>query len=140
MGGGGLTNAEWDRQQSFLPRGGARGGRWSDHRRVINGVLYRVRTGMQWRDLLERFGPWETIYKRHHRGSADGTGQMLLSKVQAAEDAAGRIDWDVSSPWTPRRCVHTSMPLAQGRRRPLRFLKKRGSTRGRTRPIRCFGN
>ncbi|WP_405803601.1 MULTISPECIES: IS5 family transposase [unclassified Streptomyces] len=96
MGRGDLTNAEWDRLASCLPRGGTRGGRWSDHRRVINGVLYRVRTGVQWRDLPERFGPWETVYKRHRRWSADGTWEMLLSKVQAAEDAAGRIDWDVS--------------------------------------------
>ncbi|MFJ6292667.1 IS5 family transposase [Streptomyces griseoviridis] len=96
MGRGDLTNAEWDRLESFLPRGGARGGRWSDHRRVINGVLYRVRTGVQWRDLPERFGPWETVYKRHRRWSADGTWQMLLSKVQAAEDAAGHIDREVS--------------------------------------------
>ncbi|WP_435882406.1 IS5 family transposase [Streptomyces kronopolitis] len=96
MGRGDLTNAEWHRLESFLPRGGARGGRWSDHRRVINGVLYRVRTGVQWRDLPERFGPWETVYKRHRRWSADGTWAMLLSRVQAAEDAEGRIDWDVS--------------------------------------------
>ncbi|MGP3691003.1 IS5 family transposase [Streptomyces sp. IBSNAI002] len=96
MGRGDLTNAEWDRLESFLPPGGARGGRWSDHRRVINGVLYRVRTGVQWRDLPERFGPWETIYKRHRRWSADGTWSMLLSRIQAAEDAEGRIDWDVS--------------------------------------------
>ncbi|MGW3425481.1 IS5 family transposase [Streptomyces phaeochromogenes] len=96
MGRGDLTNAEWDRLESFLPRGGARGGRWSDHRRVINGVLYQVRTGVQWRDLPERFGPGETVYKRHRRWSADGTWKMLLSLVQAAEDAAGGIDWDVS--------------------------------------------
>ncbi|MGW1146400.1 IS5 family transposase, partial [Streptomyces sp. NPDC002454] len=96
MGRGDLTNAEWDRLESFLPPGGARGGRWSDHRRVINGVLYRVRTGVQWRDLPERFGPWETVYKRHRRWSADGTWQMLLSRIQAAEDAAGGIDWGVS--------------------------------------------
>ncbi|MET7552532.1 transposase, partial [Streptomyces sp. NPDC005500] len=96
MGRGDLTNAEWDRLESLLPRDGARGGRWSDHRRVINGVLYRVRTGVQWRDLPERFGPWETVYKRHRRWSADGTWAMLLSRVQAAEDAEGRIDWDVS--------------------------------------------
>ncbi|MGW6943459.1 transposase, partial [Streptomyces xanthophaeus] len=96
MGRGDLTNAEWGRLESFLPPGGGRGGRWSDHRRVINGVLYRVRTGVQWRDLPERFGPWETVYKRHRRWSADGTWAMLLSCIQAAEDAAGRIDWDVS--------------------------------------------
>lgn len=51
---------------------------------------------MQWRDLPERFGPWETVYKRHRRWPADGTWKMLLTKTQAAEDAAGRADWDVS--------------------------------------------
>ncbi|MET8747755.1 IS5 family transposase [Streptomyces sp. NPDC004728] len=96
MGRGDLTNAEWDRLESFLPRGGGRGGRWSDHRRVMNGVLCRVRTGVRWRDLPEWFGPWETVCKRHRRWSADGTWKMLLSRIQSAEDAAGRIDRDVS--------------------------------------------
>ncbi|MFF1570177.1 transposase [Streptomyces sp. NPDC058293] len=52
-----LTNAEWDRLESFLLRGGTHWGRWNDHRRSINGALYRVRTGVRWRDLPERFGP-----------------------------------------------------------------------------------
>ncbi|MFJ6406648.1 transposase [Streptomyces hydrogenans] len=32
--------------------------RWRDHRQVIDGILHRVRTGVQWRDLPDRFGPW----------------------------------------------------------------------------------
>ncbi|MFJ9714218.1 IS5 family transposase [Streptomyces sp. NPDC101234] len=123
MGRGDLTNAEWDRLESFLPRGGARGGRWSDHRRVINGVLYRVRTGVQWRDLPERFGPWETVYKRHRRWSADGTWQMLLSKVQAAEDAAGRIDWDVSVDST---AVRAHQHAAGARKAPPAAVPQKG--------------
>ncbi|MGW3954329.1 IS5 family transposase, partial [Streptomyces sp. NPDC004752] len=95
-GRGALTNAEWERLEPFLPRGGTRGGRWSDHRRVIDGVLFRVRTGVQWRDLPERFGPWQTVYKRHRRWSADGTWERLLARVQAEQDAVGGIDWDVS--------------------------------------------
>ncbi|WP_416069988.1 transposase [Streptomyces sp. ME01-18a] len=89
-----LTIAEWDRLESFSPPDGAHNHRWSDHRRVINAVLYRARTGVQW-NVPERFGPWETVYKRHRRWSADGTW-MLLSRIQTAEDAAGGIDWDVS--------------------------------------------
>lgn len=123
MGRGDLTNAEWDRLESFLPRGGARGGRWSDHRRVINGVLYRVRTGVQWRDLPERFGPWETVYKRHRRWSADGTWQMLLSKVQAAEDAAGRIDWEVSVDST---AVRAHQHAAGARKAPPAAVPQKG--------------
>ncbi|MFE4540069.1 IS5 family transposase [Streptomyces scopuliridis] len=95
-GGGDLTTTEWARLESFSPPGGARGGRWSDHRRVINGVLYRVRTGVQWRDPPERFGPWETVCKRHRHWSADGIWTMLLSRIQAAENVAGGINWDMS--------------------------------------------
>ncbi|MFB7918205.1 transposase [Streptomyces sp. NPDC056061] len=52
-----MAHAEWDRLASDLPRGGASGNRWNDHRRLISGVLHRVRTGARWRDLPERFGP-----------------------------------------------------------------------------------
>ncbi|MFE4582184.1 IS5 family transposase [Streptomyces chartreusis] len=123
MGRGDLTNAEWDRLESFLPPGGARGGRWSDHRRVINGVLYRVRTGVQWRDLPERFGPWETVYKRHRRWSADGTWKMLLSRIQAAEDASGGIDWDVSVDST---AVRAHQHAAGARKAPPAAVSKGG--------------
>ncbi|PJM97802.1 hypothetical protein CG740_39185 [Streptomyces sp. CB01201] len=67
-----------------------------DHRQVINGVLHRVRTGVQWRDLPERFGPWKTVHKRHLQWSADGTWERPLRQVQAVADAEGSIDWDVS--------------------------------------------
>lgn len=63
---------------------------------MIDGILHRVRTGVQWRDLPERFGPWKTVYERHRLWSADGTRERLLQQVQAAADAAGEIDWDVS--------------------------------------------
>jgi transposase len=94
---------------------------------VINGVLYRVRTGVQWRDLPERFGPWETVYKRHRRWSADGTWAMLLSKVQAAEDAAGRIDWDVSVDST---AVRAHQHAAGARTAPPAAIPQRGPRRG----------
>ncbi len=127
MGRGDLTNAEWDRLVSFLPPGGARGGRWSDHRRVINGVLYRVRTGVQWRDLPERFGPWETVYKRHRRWSADGTWQMLLSRIQTAEDAEGGIDWDVSVDST---AVRAHQHAAGARKASPAAVPQKGAVRG----------
>ncbi|MFE5549963.1 IS5 family transposase, partial [Streptomyces sp. NPDC056534] len=130
MGRGDLTNAEWERLESFLPRGGTRGGRWSDHRRVINGVLYRVRTGIQWRDLPERFGPWETVCKRHRRWSEDGTWTMLLSRIQAAEDAAGRIDWDLSVDST---AVRAHQHAAGARKTPASAGLQKGNPRGTNR-------
>ncbi|RMB81431.1 IS5 family transposase [Streptomyces shenzhenensis] len=96
MGRGGLTDVEWERLRPFLPVSNRRCGRWRDHRQVIDGILHRVRTGVQWRDLPERFGPWKTAYERHRLWSADGTWERLLQQVQAEADAADDIDWDVS--------------------------------------------
>jgi len=42
----------------LLPRNQRRGGRWRDHRTVVNGILWKLRTGAPWRDLPERYGPW----------------------------------------------------------------------------------
>lgn len=93
---GDLTEAEWRRLEPLLPAGNNRCGRWRDHRQVVNGILHRVRTGVQWRDLPERYGPWKTVYERHRRWSADGTWERLLRQVQAQADAVGGIDWDIS--------------------------------------------
>ncbi|WP_455907550.1 IS5 family transposase [Streptomyces mirabilis] len=96
MGRGDLTDQEWERLRRFLPVSNGRCGRWRDHRQVINGILHRVRTGVPWRDLPERFGPWKTVYERHRSWSADGTWEGLLQQTQAAADIAGEIDWDIS--------------------------------------------
>lgn len=58
--------------------------------------MHRVRTGLQWRCLPERFGPWKRVCERHRLWSADGTWERLLQQAQAAADAAGDIDWDVA--------------------------------------------
>ena len=58
--------------------------------------MHRYRTGIAWRDLPERFGPWQTVWKRHHRFATDGTWDKLLSLLQAEAEAAGKLDWSVS--------------------------------------------
>lgn len=79
--------------EPHLPLSGRRGGRWNDHRTVLNGILFRIRTGIPWRDLPGRYGTWKTVYERHRRWSADGTWDRILQAVQAYADLAGRIDW-----------------------------------------------
>src|SRR5687768_4929847 len=83
-----LTDAQWARIAWLLPAGGRPGGRGGDHRRVINGVLFRARTGVPWRDLPERYGKWQTVYERHRRWSADGTWAAILDELQIEADAA----------------------------------------------------
>ncbi|WP_190023216.1 IS5 family transposase [Streptomyces hiroshimensis] len=97
MGRGDLTNDEWVRLRPHLPESGQRGGRWKSHRRVIDGILFRQRTGVPWRDLPARFGKWKTVYERHRRWSADGTWDKIFAAVLADADVEGRIDWSMVS-------------------------------------------
>jgi hypothetical protein len=91
---------------------------------VIDGILHRVRTGVQWRDLPERFGPWKTVYERHRLWSADGTWERLLQQIQAAADAAGEIDWDVAVDST---IVRAHQHAAGARTEPPPALDSKGA-------------
>jgi transposase len=66
-----------------------------DHRQVIEGISWKYRTGSPWRELPERFGPWQTAYERHSRRSADGTWARLWGQAMADADAdaRGELDW-----------------------------------------------
>lgn len=93
---GDLTDGEWAVLEPLLPVSNNRCGRWRNHRQVINGIIHRLSTGVQWRELPERFGSWKTVHKRHLLWSADGTWEMLLQHVQAAADVEGDLDWNVN--------------------------------------------
>ena len=91
-----LTEAEWQRLRPLLPPEKPLVGRPNhDHRRVVNGIRWRLRTGAPWRDLPERYGKWETVYSRFRRWQQKGVWQRLLEAVQAEEDAAGNVDWNL---------------------------------------------
>ncbi len=92
-----LSDRQWDRLAPLLPStSGKRGGRFRNHRLVVEGICWKIRTGSPWRDIPERFVPWQTAWKRHDKWSADGTWERLLNAIQAEAEVAGEIDWDVS--------------------------------------------
>lgn len=92
-----LSDAAWSQMEPLLPSSqGLRGGRWRDHREVIEAIVWKYRTGAPWRDLPAEFGPFQTVWKRHNRWSKDGTYERLLGAVQAEADAAGGLDWITS--------------------------------------------
>ena len=70
------------------------GGAYRDHRQVINGILWVLRTGTPWRDLPERYAPWQTCYSRFRRWSEQGVWKRVLEQLQGQEDAAGNLDWE----------------------------------------------
>jgi transposase len=115
-----LTDQEWERLAPLVPAmTPRRGGRWRDHRQVLNGILFRVRTGVPWRDLPERYGPWETLYKRFARWQLDGTWARIEAALRTQADGLG--SWTGTPRSTAAWCGPTSTPLGPAKgagRRP----------------------
>ena len=92
-----LTDAQWLLIEDLLPvRTGKRGRPFQDARKMVEGIIYRYRCGIAWRDVPEVFGRWQTIWTWHRRMSGDGTWDRVLARLLAAADEAGVIDWAVS--------------------------------------------
>ena len=89
-----LTDTQWERLQPLLPPQKPQTGRPNlDHRRLVNGILWLLRTGAPWRDVPERYGPWRTVASRFYRWRRAGIWQSLFETVQQQADAAGQLDW-----------------------------------------------
>jgi transposase len=89
-----LTNAQRERLRSLLPPQKPRAGRPAkDHRTVLNGILWVLRTGSPWRSLPERYGSWKTVSSRFYRWQRAGIWDRVLAALQRRADAEGRLDW-----------------------------------------------
>ncbi len=92
-----LTDDQWARLALLLPSSDGRRGRpFRDSRRVVEGIIYRYRCGLPWRDVPAEFGPWQTLWKRHRRYAGDGTWDHVLAALLTDADTAGLVDWAVS--------------------------------------------
>ncbi len=117
-----LSDAQWRLSEPPLPSA-SRGRAWADHRRVIDGGLFWAATGVQWRDLPERFGPWQAVYERFRRWRDDGTWLRLLRAFQATADTAGLIDGGLFC--VDPTSVRASRSAAGGKHRPRRAGRSR---------------
>ncbi|MEU6633332.1 IS5 family transposase [Streptomyces parvus] len=97
MGRGDLTDEQWATLEPLLPRG-TKPGRppvWP-RRHLIDGIRFRVRTGVPWRDVPAEYGPWSRIYDLFRRWQRNGTWQRILTRLQSLADAKGAITWDLN--------------------------------------------
>ncbi len=81
--GAALTDAEWERVLPLLPPQRPRTGRpRHDHRAVLSGMLWVVRTDASWREMPEEFGKWETAYRRYRLWLDQGLWQRIASTLE----------------------------------------------------------
>lgn len=92
-----LSDTQWETIQPLLPAQRPWSGRpRRDHRQVVEGIIYRYRCGIAWRDLPADFGPWQTVWKRHRAWAVDGTWDQVLDALLVRADADGDLDWSVA--------------------------------------------
>ncbi|MCI0385390.1 IS5 family transposase [Streptomyces sp. CNQ085] len=102
MARGDLTDQQWDVLQEHLPASSS--GRPAAHRRrQIDAIRHRVRTGTPWRDLPERYGPWQSAYWLFRSWQREGTWARLVAALQTRADGLGRIVWDLNVDSTATR-------------------------------------
>jgi transposase len=96
MNRGDLTNEQWEKLQPFLPAERPHTGRPAqDHRTIVNGILWVLRTGAPWRDMPERYGKWSTIYSRFRRWKQAGIWDKLFSEIQSLAEQRNEVDWEI---------------------------------------------
>ncbi|WP_431880738.1 DISARM system phospholipase D-like protein DrmC [Micromonospora chalcea] len=86
-----LSDVEWEALSRYLPSAVTGGRPRVDDRRVLNGIVWKIRAGAAWRDVPARYGSWQSIYTRFRRWALDGTFQA----------AAHRTELVVSGPTSP---------------------------------------
>lgn len=93
-----LSQQAWERIEAFFPHPTHHDGRGrplEDHQRIVNGILWRLHTGTPWRDVPDRYGPWQTIYGRFRRWRRDGTWAKILTELLDQLERHGRLGRDL---------------------------------------------
>src|SRR3989449_6378811 len=91
-----LMDEQWALVESHIPRSKARTGRPpSDPRLMLNGIFWILGTGAPWRDLPERFGPWQTVYDHFRKWRKSGVFAKIIDALQVKLDERGLIDWEL---------------------------------------------
>ena len=91
-----ITDEVWELIRDVFPPAKTRGRPPVDRRTVVEATAWRFRTGSAWRDLPDRFGSWNTIYKNFNRWSEQGVWARVLEKVQSLTHQRGELDWVAS--------------------------------------------
>ena len=90
-----LTDDQWVLIADVFPPPKRMGRPPTDRREVMDGILWILRTGSQWRDLPSEFPPWKTVWDLFDKWNANGILDEVLNRLRAAEVDLGKVDSDL---------------------------------------------
>lgn len=124
-----LTDAQWARIAHLFAPTTTRGRPGRPARHMLDAALWILKTGAQWRDLPERFGPWQSAYDRFRRWRLAGTFDRAVAHLQRDLDRDGLIDWSAF-------CIDSTTVRAS---RAAAGARKRGPSSRASRRIMRWG-
>jgi transposase len=105
-----ITDEHWERIEGFLPgRAGDPGVTAKDNRGFVNAVLWIAKTGAPWRDLLERFGKWNSVWKRFDRWSGKGVWHRVFEELKDPD-----LEWLILDSTVIRAHQHAAGAVKKG--------------------------
>lgn len=83
-----LSDDEWNRIKNYFPirTEKTRGRPYGDIRTIVNGIIWIARSGAPWRDLPERYGKWNTVYKCFAKWQEQGLFEKVFQALSADAD------------------------------------------------------
>jgi transposase len=121
-----LSDEEWALLEPLMPA--SRKSARVDDRRIMNAIFYVLRTGMPWRDLPERYGPYTTAYNRFNRWSRRGIWKRVFDRLATrSRDSLHLIDSTIVK-------AHRAASGAKGGRRTRRSASAEAAGRRRSTP------
>ncbi|ULH26781.1 IS5 family transposase (plasmid) [Leptospira weilii] len=95
-----LTNAQWDILEPLMiepnPREDGKGRPRSDARTILNGILWILRTGAQWKDLPDRYPSYQTCHRRFQEWNRNGTMRNIIRSLANDLRERGEIETEES--------------------------------------------
>lgn len=82
-----VDDETWAKVEALLPgKASDRGVTARDNRLFLEAVLWRVRTGLPWRDLPDDFGNWNSVFQRFRRWAVAGVFDCIFQRLSGEPD------------------------------------------------------
>ena len=113
-----LSDTQWDQIEDLFPTSPhSRGRPRREDRLLLNAIFWILCSGAAWRDLPERYGPWQTAYDRFRQWKQERLFDQILERLHIQLDEEGLINY---ATWMmDATIIHASKAAAGARKKRM---------------------